>query len=237
MLTPFGSGLTLSMGRPVSGGCGTVLDTPSDDNFDCGSSIDIAGTRFSGATLWTPFNLTGLATAITNAQASSLLTISASADASLVIRGWMQDVGLSGDFRIRVKQTVTVAGSYHLRSAGLFLREGATGKILTVCAGKNGPFKAQARRMSSATVWGSSYNGATFGSETAPLWLEVERSGSLLSARVTDDATDGNDLTTALAPADIMSVEQTVDFTTAPTQIGLYANGQAVAFDWIKRLV
>jgi hypothetical protein len=34
-----------------------------------------------------------------------------------------------------------------------------------------------------------------------------------------------------------MSVEQTVDFTTAPTQIGLYANGQAVAFDWIKRLV
>lgn len=237
MLTPFAGPLSMSAGRPVSGGCGTVLTTPGDDNFDCGSSIDIAGTRFLGATPWVPFNLTGLATPIANAQASSLLTIAASTDTGLAIRGWMQDVGLSGDFRIRIKQTNTVIGSYHLRSSGLFLREGATGHLLAVCLGKNGPFKSQVRRMSGPATWGSSYNGATFATDTAPYWLEVERVGSLLSARVTDDATDGDDLTTALGSADIMSVEQTVDFTTGPTQLGLYANGYTTTVDWIKRLV
>jgi hypothetical protein len=211
-------------GGLVGSGCGVVLPTVWDDNFDCGSSLDTSGGRFSGAKAWTLSN----PPSATWAYSGGNLVVTC--------QNLTQNVSLSrmsplpaGDWTFLTKVSTTGTGLFS--GAYLWLLEAATGKQLHHGIGNDFGYKYQIRRFSDASTWYANYGGAaaTLG---VVVWLEISRSGSNLIFR---HSLDGAAWTT------VITVAQTVDFTTAPDEIGLsvweQASGaaQVATFDFFQK--
>lgn len=205
------------------GGCGVVLATAWDDNFDCGSSIDTAGTRFSGANAWTPFG-TG-PNFISANLASGDLTITTSSNGLKAPRGATM-AAPSGDWTFETP--CAMASSGFLSALGIILIESGTSKYFTANFTHTigSPLYVAAGDNADVGTYGFTAVGAMSGT------LEVARiSGNL---RMRYDI--GAGWVTLVA-----SLAQTTPFTTAPDQIGLFvqnettANGNAGVFDYWHR--
>lgn len=200
------------------GGCGVVLANVADDNFDCGASVDTAGTRFSGATPWTVFNHRVIPVVTSYTQSGGILSADpGSATANMDPHGYTQPLPV-GDFTYVAKmKPLTMTGSFG--GMGLLLRESATGKILagTLIPIPGPIYGGEVRRMTSTTNWTASYNGV-FGGGAAGTdhWVQVKRVGSTLTFRASTDGVSFTDIAAGTA--------QTADFTTAPDQIGIFVN-------------
>jgi hypothetical protein len=118
------------------------------------------------------------------------------------------------------------------------LHETATTKNALCFMGYDLSYKAAVWAQTGISHTHNTYSGPNYAADTATYWLEVERSGTSLIYRATDDATDGNDLTTPLGTSAIMNVAQTTDFTVTPDLIGIFSSGNVYipAFDWFLRL-
>lgn len=215
------------------GGCGVVLATIYDDNFDCGSSIDTAGIRFSGARAWSYFNAGGAGVASSFSQSGGLLQVNSGGYQLQNPRAALQALP-SGDFRIRAKFTTTKNDS-SFPMHGIMLRESATDKILI---GGLGATNLGVSRYSNVNTLSGGYSGGTASNALTTVWAEWERVGSTLTFKVTENATDGNDLMTPLGSSNVVNYSQTTDFTTAPDQFGPAVQGdtQTANWDWIARL-
>lgn len=221
------------------GGCSGIAGaTIYDDDFSC-PAVDTAGTRFPGANPWTIFNPNSghVVNASATQSGGELILNSGNGTTDPDPHGIWQTLP-SGNWKFRTKMRSTVSQSFWSLS-GIILYEAATNKNLLCFMGYDLNYRA--------SVWAQSglqhshtntYGGTVYAADTANYWLEVERNGSTLTYRATDDATDGNDLTTSLGTTPIMSVSQTVDFTTGPDRIGLFVTGNVyiTAFDWFKKL-
>jgi hypothetical protein len=221
------------------GGCGAVLANPADDNFDCGSSIDTAGVRFSGCTPWTIYRQsTGHAVNSSQTQSGGECFVSSGNYTDDPDPHGATQPFPSGNVRYRAKMRSTTSQSFW-SMGGLVLHESATNKNALCFMGYDLSYKAAVWAQTGISHTHNTYSGPTFAADTATYWLEVERSGTTLIFRATDDATDGNDLTTPLGTSAVMSVSQTTDFTTTPDLIGVFSSGNVYipAFDWFKRLL
>lgn len=196
-------------------GCGIVLPTPYDDEFDCGTSIDTTGGRFSGANAWTLLNQRGGSAPQSGGQLSLTCATSANThDPIIAVQS------LSGDGVFQSTGTVALGGP-NFAGLGIALRESSTGKMLCFGASDDVGYKFQVRRVPNGstttfTNWTANYNAAD---GTAPTnltgWYEVERkSGTLIFV----SSLDGSNW------REVFRVAQTADFTTAPNQVGLWTN-------------
>jgi hypothetical protein len=227
--------LTAAGGGGGGGGGGGSGLTPYDDNFDeSGSTIDTVGNRFTGANPWILYNIQSPFPA-TFTMSGGLLTMdSGGFGTNGDIRVAYQNSLPATTFRVRAKIT-PLNDPTPFPHAGIILREAATTKW--ICNGLSGT-TMEVRRGSGTNGWATNYTGGSVSSSTGTFWVEVERSGTNLIFRLTDNATDGNDLTTALGTT-ITTVAQTADFTTAPDQIGLDIMGAShtATVDWFLRLL
>jgi hypothetical protein len=207
------------------GGCagsGTVGATPWDDYFDCGTIIDTVGARYPGANAWTKYNDGGAPFAQTGGYLEP--TTNGGPIAALQTLP-------AGDWVFRCKvQHVSNGGSFPC--AGIYLRESATDKGTGACVVPSGGAETiEVRRYSAGPSWTATYSGPIVGPGGLGVffWLEVERVGSTLSYRYSQDGATFADIT----PATTL----TADFTTAPDQVGVFWNGFAITtdFDWFVR--
>lgn len=206
MAGPIFRGLLTGAGGGGGGGGGTAYD----DDFATGSSIDTTGARFAGANPWTKLNAGASTYAVTGGQ----LVLTPEEDGNFMNPRLAVQTPPAGDWAFRTYCTSASAANY--AGLGLVLRESGSGKLLCFGLGDDGGLLYQVRRLTSYTGWFANY-GSTAAAN--PSYLEVARTGSNLIFRYsTDDVTYTTYITVA----------QTTDFTTAPDQIGLWAQAKTV---------
>lgn len=205
------------------GGGGTLWD----DEFNTGSALDTAGTRFASAKPWTKQNF-GTST---DSVGSDQLTITTQASANLQdprIATQAVPAGTAWKFRLSC-QSLSTNANYN--GLGMVLRESGTGKLLCYGLVRDAAVEQlQTRRQTGYTTWAANYNLIATSSPFYTDDLEIERSGSSLIFRRYESGAWFTRQTIAV----------TDDFTTEPDQIGLWANGptstSAVAvFNWWRR--
>jgi hypothetical protein len=202
------------------GGCGVVLATAYDDNFDCGSSVDTAGTRFSGANAWSPHDGGfSLSTPATFTQSGGILTaFPGNYLFDMYPIGYRQSFPAGNCTFVSKMRPLSIPGIWG--GMGLLLRESATGKMLAATLiGAGSSMGAEVRRMTTGTYygWTASYTGSfTGGAANAWHWVEVGRSGTTLTFRASNNGSSWTDICTAVA--------QTADFTTTADQIAWFVN-------------
>lgn len=207
-----------STGGGGGGGCGVVLATPYDDNFDCGSALDVSGARFSGANAWTIVTGNMASQAIVSDEwrvetgSSGGSYVPSGADQALPVGDWT--------FETSCYMTRHSGGAGYDERIGFYLAESATGKSLEFGAGQDasGPggtwdnvmsvFSSPLGRLSRdiITSWGANYD----------VVLRLSRVGSTLTYEYS--LNNGGSWATNLTHA------QTVPFTTAPDRIGVMKN-------------
>jgi hypothetical protein len=202
--------LAASESSTPGGGSGTA---PYEDNFDTGSTIDTAGTRYTGANPWTLYNDAGATVSVAAGQLSMTCPFRGLMSPVLAV----QTLG-AGDGAWRCDFSIGQPGANY-RGSGIVLRESATGKMLLHGFGSDGPIMARVRRVpnpnnTTFTNWTANYGGTSVTDLAG--WCEVERVGAAWTFRYSED---GSSWTTLVGASGIV---QTVDFTVAPDQIGLW---------------
>lgn len=176
--------------------------------------------RFSGAYPWTILNQrTGTANISSGKLNLFCAATSQNMDPILVVQAMD-----SGDGAWRAQTDMTTISNADYQGLGLALRESSTGKMLLFGYANNTGVKNQVRRMPATggttdfNTWSANY-GST-GANDFTGYLEIIRDGSTLYFLTSEDESNWTEL---------VRVAQTVDFTTAPNQVGLWTN-TAVSF-------
>lgn len=197
------------------GGCGVVLANVADDNFDCGSSIDTAGTRFSGANPWTLWNPDVGFSGGSLSGGQLVMPLDTYGNLWAPHGAYQSLPGGSGDW---VYETDCGLLTYDFATAaGLVLLETSTGKHFCPCWGYSAADGGALILAAGPSTLGQ-YGGVAGGSMAGK--LEVARiSGNL---RMRYDI--GAGWVTLVA-----SLAQTTPFTTAPDKVGVFHAPQRVA--------
>jgi hypothetical protein len=93
-----------------------------NDEFETGSTIDTAGTRYSSATAWTAFNATGLTTSISEGA----LILSNNTNTTALASGYSQPISGNTTWQYTVK---VATGGTGLIGIGLATASGSSGNI------------------------------------------------------------------------------------------------------------
>jgi hypothetical protein len=103
-----------------------------NDEFETGTSIDTAGTRYTGASAWVALNVGTGSTAITNSVASGSLVLSSGSlqVGASTVKGYIIPFSGAAIFQCKVSVVQVLAGTVF--GAGLLLYESSTGKCATV---------------------------------------------------------------------------------------------------------
>lgn len=183
-------------------GCGVVLATVWDDNFDCGTVIDTTGARFTGANAWTEFGL-GVPYA-GGVLSSDQLVMSVTSTGAWNPVGAEQTLP-GGDWTFETDCSLNGPG--FAPAVGIRLVETATSKDFHACYCDVFGFLAAAGDGSSMGAYGVASVGALSGK------LEIARISGNLRVRY-DSGSGWVTLVAALA--------QTTPFTTAPDKIQVF---------------
>lgn len=199
--------LTAVGGGGGGGGCGVVLATPYDDNFDCGSSIDTAGTRFSGANAWT--DAIGSDVVVVNKDLTGgELRIGLGTNGLQFETRRIYQAFPAGNCTFETRVRHEFSDYYAL--AGFSLEESSTGKIVVFGPGEDLGGK-NIRVHNNAVADGNDAVGSWTTEYSAD--LEVSRVGTNLIYRYSLNG--GGSWTTIVTQA------ETTRFTTTPNRIGL----------------
>lgn len=186
-----------------------------DDEFVYGSSIDTAGLRYFGAYPWTLRNQRSGTATVSGGQLSMLCSATSNLMDPIIATEAMD----AGDGIWRAQTDMSIASNSSYQGVGIMLREASTGKMLCFgYANDAAAIRSQIRRMpatstSDFTTWSANYDGTPVTNYTG--YLEIIRDGSTLYFLRSTDASNWIEAT---------RVAQTVDFTTAPDQVGLWVN-------------
>ena len=103
-----------------------------NDEFETGTSIDTAGTRYPGATAWAPLNVGTGSTAITNSVGSGSLVISSGSlqTGASTVKGYITPFSGAATFQAKVAVVQVLSGVVF--GAGLLLYESSTTKCATI---------------------------------------------------------------------------------------------------------
>jgi hypothetical protein len=197
------------LAQTIAGGCGFVLPFAQSDNWDCGTSVDTAGIRFSGATAWT---FPGNANLVSSALVAGELEIVTSSNGGpynpigpyqpLPVGNWVYETSVRMAKHNAIEEKV-----------GFYLAESATGRSLVFGAGYGNGFVLVAA-MAILTSTPAYLTEDTIGSWTTDYEadLRLSRTGATL---LYEYKLPGGGWTTLISHA------QTVPFTTAPDRIGV----------------
>ena len=108
----------------------TGVGVGPNDEFEAGTSIDTAGTRYSGASAWSPLNVGSGATAITNSVTNGSLLLQVGATASAGIQGFTQPITPGATYTAKVSALGVSSGSSITFAVGIVLSEGGVKSVL-----------------------------------------------------------------------------------------------------------
>lgn len=226
---------------PSAGGSANITpDThPSstnaaNDEFEAGTSIDTAGTRFSGATTWTAFNIS----TATNVVGQGALAFKPALSASISINGYSQPTaGATWAYTVKYSQYSPNASA----GMGLFVAtsSGASGKIVSLNVNNN---ILTVQAFTNSTTFSSSlFNGTSSGFPQVSdrgtsfgwIYLRIVFDGTNLIFSVSFSGIEGtfNQLFSQAATTNLG----------VPARIGLggsiqSASNQAIAlYDWFRK--
>lgn len=185
-----------------------------DDPFSTGSSIDTAGTRFASAKPWTKQNFGTSTDSVSGGQLTIVTQGSGNLHDPRVATQSLSGAGSAWRFRLGIASLSTDA---NYNGLGMIVRESATAKMLCFGLCMDAGLRQVQIRISNATY--PDWDGNTGTVATSPPYytgeLEIELSGSNLIFRRLESGVWAIRATLAIATY----------FTTAPDQIGLWANG------------
>jgi hypothetical protein len=193
------------------------------------ASPDAFDDEFTGAALdgkWTWLNQ-GTSTA---AVAGGSLALAAQADAGAQVRGVYQAT-VGSTWRYRMKMALLSTTYPNNVNAGLFLRESATGKILTFGLLQNSGLTLRADRFTNATTFSS--NPLALALPILQAYLEVELTSTDVILRFSP---------TGHTYAQTYTESKTTSFTTAPDQMGVFASSfnsntiVTLLCDWVRKV-
>jgi hypothetical protein len=195
-----------------------------NDEFETGSSIDTAGTRYAGATPWTAFNaVTGTTT---NVDSGSLVLTAA--NVTLSNNGYSQPiVGATWEYTCRLAITMQSAAAYGMLLA---TAAGASGAILQIVVYSG--TTAYAQRYNSATSFNSNMANTAVSAQFN--YLRVGYDGTNLNLYVS---------TTGVGSTFVLLYSETpaAFLGSVPTLVAVSGNingGNAASqgvFDWFRR--
>ena len=207
----------LMLAQGVPSGCGIVLPTAWDDNFDCGTALDTTGARFSGANAWTVYGAGGIRDLVNITGTPELRIASTtggvrSADGARQTLPAYVPASSAGDFSFEV--TVRTLDGFFDSGVGLLLYELATGKNLYLLIGADftapgGFYDFNARVVVGTALFPTRYGRTVIASLDGT--VRISRAGATLSYAFKQGAG---------AWTTIYTAAQTADFTTAPDLIG-----------------
>lgn len=229
----------------VSGGGGggapnSIDDPPSvpnaaDDEF-YGASLDTTGSRFSGATPWSPFNQ-GSAT---YTLSKGVLVINAPAAAGNNWRGISQPISGNGRWRAKLASAVKAV---QYNNAGLGFYRAASNRLVSCSAGSDSGGNPSIGTMKMNSP--SSFNGSSlldmsrlFGGVAQFRYFEIEYDGTSIYFRASGTGAEGT-----FIPIGIGSESASGGHLNgAPDTIVLWAesnngsNDAALVVDWFRKL-
>jgi hypothetical protein len=215
-----------------------VTPNNADDEFETGSAIDLAGTRFSGATAWSWLNQGTL----TSVVAQGALTV-VNTNQTTTIRGITQAPS-GATYRYRSKMSYFTPTN-NTGATGMVLARGA--KLIILAIGyNNGGFVFIQRYTNATTLASSSFgtvgdvpatrtSGASTGLTTEATYLEVEYDATNVIFRSSGSGYNGTFGT-------FLSEAAATFLGGAPDAVGLIISGQAVAtafagnWDWFRKV-
>jgi hypothetical protein len=191
--------------QQVTGGCGFVLPTNYDDEFDCGSTIDTTGARFSGANAWND-GIGSDAVVISKGLTGGELEIRLGTNGIDFEQRRIDQAFPAGNctFETRVRHTFSASNAL----AGFWLQESSTGKAVVFGPGEDAGGK-DIRVHNNAVADGNTAVGSWSTEYSAD--LRVSRSGTNLVF----------DYDIGAGWVNIVTHAQTTRFTTTPNRIGL----------------
>lgn len=187
------------------------------------TTLDTAGTRFSGATAWADHNK-GTAT-YEYYRGAIVLRLPTGQANPMELRGATQAVPSVGtDFLYETHAILGVDFAVSDQfldwsAAGIGLRESGTSKVLWWTVGVEGSStKWQVRRLTNDTTWPANPYSRTFTGQGVQGWLRIGRTGTTIQCSVSVDQGHSWNI--------VYSESQTTSFTTAPDQVGLFGNAR-----------
>lgn len=208
-----------------------------NDEFETGSIVDTAGTRYAGATAWTAFGLSTGSAVVTNGAAVFLPALIATRN----FGGWSQPVAgatFTYQAKIKVQSVISATGS------GIFFAtaSGAAGKIMWVGFGNN-TFIMQkltnnttfSVNASTAGAWTTTINLNATATAVSPwIYFQLTYDGTNIKAAISDTGYPG---TFAI----YFSEAAATFLGGAPALVGFAADNESVTtqqimqVDWFRR--
>jgi hypothetical protein len=233
----------------------TGVGVGPNDEFEAGAAIDTTGTRYTGATAWSGFNVGVAPIGISNSVSQgSLLILAGATQAGVSLRGYSQPLAgpTSSTYIAKVQSVVVGSSSSLLLDAGLFLSESSTGKAVTLDVrvsntGSEGnilvtswtsPLVAVSNLATVNLIPSFFSDGSSTSSIAAyslPIYLQLVIGTTTISCSSSRSGVAGT-----FTP--IVTFNKTAQFTVAPDTIGLYINPDilngisAGIFDWFRRV-
>lgn len=236
-----GSGLSLSSGTLTAGGSVIYpIDAPPtspanpDDEFSTGSTIDTAGTRFSGANAWTLYESAGgnVGSEVNTGAGIIWLTVSGSNS----IQGFYQALA-AGNFKYRMKLSIEGANSTN-NYGGFFLHDSVGGKLEAFYLRPHVPSTAnlvalEKGRWTNQTTFDAT--GLVRDIVLSPgfsIYLEIERSSTTLTYRYSATGRRFIQFTTN---------SETAHMANSPNRIGIFyntstTNGPHITVEWFRKV-
>lgn len=215
----------------------TGVGVGPNDEFEVGSIVDTAGTRYAGATAWTAFGLSTGSAVVTNGAAVFLPALIATRN----FGGWSQPVAgatFTYQAKIKVQSVISATGS------GIFFAtaSGAAGKIMWVGFGNN-TFIMQkltnnttfSVNASTAGAWTTAINLNATATAVSPwIYFQLTYDGTNIKSAISDTGYPG---TFAI----YFSETAATFLGGAPTLVGFGADNESVTtqqimqVDWFRR--
>jgi len=202
----------------------------ADDEFETGTTIDTAGTRFSGATAWAWRNQGSATGVVVPTQGSLVLTApTGSGDSIRVVE---QPISGAGRWRARIG----LKSSGGFSTGGLALVNSGNGKLITVSKQQNGQ-GTESSQYSSVTSFSGGANGpvaAHFGGIYAFSYFEVEYDGTNVAFRISGTGVDGSFYT--------IRSEAAASFLGTPDKVAICCNSNngsdsaSTICDWFRKM-
>lgn len=215
---------------------GYIPDAPpaspnvADDEFDVGSAIDTAGTRFAGATAWAWNNQS----TATGDLESEIFKLALPSSASVSLRRVEQPCSGSWKYRCKLSPARIVVLGPNYQYFGMCVANNSSGKIVTfgVYSGTN----LQTYRWDNATTFNGNVSDQSFPNINHykdPFYLEIENDGTTLTFRY---SYSGYNFTFTQH-----STETIATHLSSVDRIGLCAytsnsNAMTVGYDWFRRI-
>ena len=221
------------------GGSGTANVTPDthpssatiwDDEFEYGSAIDTAGSRFAGASPWTAFNAVGITAAVSQGS----LLLSNVSNSSAMSAGYVQPI--SGSTWAYQCKVALATGSNALQGMMLATSAGATGKLLLFAISNSSGVGLIVQQLNNATSFsGNAYvsgsvNPLLTNTVAYPsVYLRIDFNGTNLNFSISASGVAGT--------FGIVHSETPAAFLGTPAFIGLSVGSpvNGAIYDWFRK--